>query len=68
VPEESFEDFTINVLNEIKAQLDTDYAKKSTFRSDMNLLVATLAGSKRRKAITDLSELMKTYGNTSQPQ
>jgi lipopolysaccharide/colanic/teichoic acid biosynthesis glycosyltransferase len=65
VPEEAFEDFTINVLNAIKAQIDTDYARKSTFQSDMKLLIVTVAGSKFQKPITNLPELLKKYGDTS---
>jgi lipopolysaccharide/colanic/teichoic acid biosynthesis glycosyltransferase len=68
VPEELCEEFTVNVLNEIKAKIDTEYVRKSTFRSDVELILATTRGSKGQKSITNLNELFQTYGNIPLPQ
>lgn len=57
VASENVETFTIEVLNPIKAELDTQYAYESTFRSDIFLLVKTVFGLGRHKAISTLPEL-----------
>jgi lipopolysaccharide/colanic/teichoic acid biosynthesis glycosyltransferase len=63
VPKESFEYFTMFVLNEIKAKIDTEYTETCTFRSDLRIIFATVSGSWRRTTATSIGELLTTYGD-----
>ena len=57
VPEEYVESYTVHVLNPIKARLDTEYAERGTFVSDLRILAGTVLRLGRRHAITMLPEL-----------
>jgi lipopolysaccharide/colanic/teichoic acid biosynthesis glycosyltransferase len=63
LPEESFEHFTIYVLNEIKAQIDTEYVRTCTFKSDMRLILSTVTGFWYRQPAGNITELLQTYGH-----
>jgi len=67
VPQETFEHFTVNVLNEIKAKIDKEYAETGTFRSDLGIIFATLGGFYRRKPAQSIAELLTTYGHEPLP-
>lgn len=67
VPQETFEHFTVNVLNEIKAKIDKEYAETGTFRSDLVIIFATLSGFCRRKPTTNIAEILTTYGHEPMP-
>jgi len=67
IPKESFEDFTMYVLNEIKAKIDTEYAQTCTFKSDLGIIFATMSGSWRRTSAKSVTELLKTYGHPPVP-
>jgi lipopolysaccharide/colanic/teichoic acid biosynthesis glycosyltransferase len=67
VPKESFEYFTIFVLNEIKAKIDREYAQTCTFWSDLRIIFATLSGPWRRTTATSIGELLTIYGHKPGP-
>ncbi len=57
VPEEHVESYAVHVLNPIKARLDTEYAERGTFLSDLRILAGTAFRLGKRHAITTLPEL-----------
>jgi lipopolysaccharide/colanic/teichoic acid biosynthesis glycosyltransferase len=59
IAEHEVETFTIEVLNPIKAGLDTQYAFDGNFRSDMKLLARTAFGLGRHEAISTLPQLIE---------
>jgi lipopolysaccharide/colanic/teichoic acid biosynthesis glycosyltransferase len=67
IPQESFEYFTVYVLNEIKAKIDKEYAETGTFKSDLRIILATVGGFCRRKPATSIAELLAVYGHESVP-
>jgi lipopolysaccharide/colanic/teichoic acid biosynthesis glycosyltransferase len=67
VPKESFEYFTIFVLNEIKAKIDREYAQTCTFWSDLRIILATLSGPWHRTTATSIRELLTIYGHEPVP-
>jgi lipopolysaccharide/colanic/teichoic acid biosynthesis glycosyltransferase len=60
IPEHKVEIFTVEVLHPIKASLDTQYARTSTFMTDFRLLIRTILHVTRFKTIDCIEEL-KTY-------
>ena len=56
---EEVESFTIEVLNPLKAEMDTKYAYEGNFRSDLELLARTAFGLGRHESISTLQELIE---------
>ena len=66
VPEDQLETYVIDVLHRIKAEVDHEYALRSTFRSDLMLLFSTglhLLGIRRSRRV----EVMNDHIRQSQP-
>ena len=59
VPQEYIEHYTINVLNPIKARLDTQYVKEGTFASDLRILSKTVLKLGRGTRSLNLPELLE---------
>jgi lipopolysaccharide/colanic/teichoic acid biosynthesis glycosyltransferase len=54
---EDIEQYTIRVLNPIKARLDTEYAEKGTLITDLSILLCTVFRLRPRSTSTNLAEL-----------
>lgn len=67
IPKELFEDYTMYVLNELKAKIDTEYAHTCSFKSDLGIIFATMSGSWRRTSAKSIAELLTTYGHALVP-
>lgn len=61
VSEQVCEDFTIFTLNRIKAEIDLKYAQRSTFASDMGIIVSTVFTFGNNAAVQTLSELDERF-------
>jgi lipopolysaccharide/colanic/teichoic acid biosynthesis glycosyltransferase len=61
VPSDLVERFTVQVLNPVKARLDARYAQHSTFRSDMQLILATVFRLQWDKRMANLSDLVEAH-------
>jgi lipopolysaccharide/colanic/teichoic acid biosynthesis glycosyltransferase len=60
VPKDLVERFTVQVLNPVKARLDARYAQQSTFRSDIQLILATVFRLQWDQRMANLSDLVET--------
>jgi lipopolysaccharide/colanic/teichoic acid biosynthesis glycosyltransferase len=59
VPAELVERFTVMVLNPVKAKLDARYAEHASFRTDLELIAATVFRLQWDKRMADLSDLVE---------
>ena len=61
VPVQQVEDFTVNVLHPIKADLDREYQLSSTLRTDLKIMVNTAFRLRRPEPVRTLDELIQKY-------
>jgi lipopolysaccharide/colanic/teichoic acid biosynthesis glycosyltransferase len=61
VPADLVERFTVQVLNPVKAKLDARYAEYASFRSDLELIAATVFRLQWDKRMADLSDMVEAH-------